>query len=67
MIPAILSCVFVIYLYLTLNETKSPDELSDSSSPASQQNADALAKRLNYLETRIEALTTRGQRQGAKK
>ena len=67
MIPAILSCVFVIYMYYSLNETKRPGEKCDSQSPASQQGADVLVKRLNSLQTRIEALTTNGQRQGAQK
>lgn len=51
MIPAILSCVFVAYLYKTLNaEAKVGDDVADAASPED---------RLLRLQQRIEQLTKR--------
>lgn len=51
MIPAILSCIFVIYLYRTLNEKAVP-EASESSGPTLRSlnaKVDALQTRLSHL------------------
>ena len=53
MIAAIASCIFVIYLYRSLNETEI-DELSQSQETAGK---DELAERLSALEARLRALT----------
>ncbi len=53
MIPAILSCVFVLYLYRTLN---APDvESASGNEPASDR--DSLVSRIDELSDRIERLT----------
>ncbi len=51
MIPAILSCVYVIYLYKTLNEPSS-SSVADSSDVSS-----TLDDRLKSLSDRIAALS----------
>ena len=53
MIAAIASCIFVIYLYRSLNETEA-EESSQSQETASESE---LAERLSALEVRLRALT----------
>lgn len=49
MIPALLSCVFVIYLYRTLNTPETPTGHDERST-------DDLNQRLSHLQSRIEIL-----------
>ncbi|TWU04346.1 hypothetical protein [Stieleria varia] len=56
MIPALLSCVFVFYLYRTLNAppTDSPDaSLRDSTPAALESRIDSLQQRLDRLATSL--------------
>ena len=48
MIPAILSCLFVIYLYRTLNEQDAP-EASSSTLQSLDAKVDDLQRRLDQL------------------
>jgi hypothetical protein len=60
MIPAILSCVFVIYLYQSLKVT--PADKGKSTTPSSEgidpdsQRVATLTSRLSELESRIEMI-----------
>ena len=65
MIPAILSCVFVLYLYRTLNAVESdlPDATgqaisSEGHSPMDNQLA-ALAQQVESLNARLQSLIQR--------
>ena len=68
MIPAILSCVFVIYLYQTLNA--SVDDLKDGTSRAShttpnpESDLDSLVARMRSLQTRLEKLSISNPKSG---
>ena len=55
MIPAILSCIFVIYLYQTLNHTKpSPDQLDDDVNTL--ESPESLSTRINRIQERLDKL-----------
>ncbi len=55
MIPAILSCIFVVYLYHTLNESPhSPESFVEND--ASNLSLEELTERLRILQSRIEQL-----------
>lgn len=56
MIPAILSCVFVLYLYRTLDAENSSDTAAASNSQSSSQ-ISLLHEQLASLRTRLEKLT----------
>ncbi|TWU26060.1 hypothetical protein Pla144_32770 [Bythopirellula polymerisocia] len=62
MIPAILTCVFVIYLYHELNQGNSPT--LDSVGTSGDENAQltALVKRVDSLEKRIRLLAKQSGR-----
>ena len=66
MIPAILSCVFVIYLYQTLNQSSSAQNAGDASVDISIQDGDMLLKQLRLLQDRIEKLSASQNRTGGK-
>ncbi|MCC9643621.1 hypothetical protein LOC71_15150 [Rhodopirellula sp. JC740] len=51
MIPALLSCVFVIYLYRSLNAPETPIGHEERS-------ADDLNQRLSHLQSRMEKLAS---------
>ena len=53
MIPAILSCVFVIYLYFTLNTEDSGQDSGDEQA-LNGLDIGAMTKRLANLEQRLE-------------
>ena len=55
MIPAILSCLFVLYLYRTLN---APDEATALASPQQSDDHAGLATRLTAIQSRLDQLTT---------
>ena len=58
MIPALLSCLFVFYLYRTLNETNGDggsDEISKSTSTG-QSEMKALERELALLRRRLQTL-----------
>lgn len=57
MIPAILSAVFVIYLYKTLNQTSASDTAATSAT-SDNDNVQTIATRLSALQARIEQLAT---------
>lgn len=54
MIPAILTCVFVLYLYHSLNAPKN----DGSTARAPGTSASDLARRLEELEHRLQALAS---------
>ena len=56
MIPAILSCVFVIYLYQSLNADPANE---DATSPVCTENDSPSQKRLTALADRIRGLESR--------
>jgi hypothetical protein len=66
MIPAILSCVFVIYLYHTLKQSSSPENAGSTSVDASAADSDAILRRLHLLQDRIEKLTAGQHNSGGK-
>ena len=66
MIPAILSCVFVIYLYQTLNQSPSAQNAGEAGVDISIQDGDMLLKRLRLLQDRIEKLSASQNRSGGK-
>ena len=53
MIPAILSAVFVVYLYKTLN-SESPSRTAAENIVSADQTAQAIASRISELQTRVE-------------
>ena len=53
MIPAILSAVFVVYLYKTLN-SESPSRTAAENTVSADQTAQAIASRISALQTRVE-------------
>ena len=57
MIPAIASCIFVIYLYRTLNE----DSAAKSTSVQGSSGPQDLARRLSALDARLRALVDNGK------
>ncbi len=60
MIPAILSCVFVVYLYCSLNQVpKSASALDEHS--GSQLELSELATRLQSLQSRLAKLNQGGK------
>ncbi len=64
MIPAILSVVFVVYLYQSLNEASSPaaEMLSDSEPAGNKSDStevEQLAARLQKLRIKVTKLTER--------
>ncbi len=58
MIPAILSCVFVAYLYTTLNAEESPQASDKSESSVS-------AARVHELKARVDRLAEAARKRGA--
>jgi hypothetical protein len=56
MIPAILSCVYVIYLYHTLNQPTEPKSTTSSASSLTNEPVDALLTRLNSLQVKLDQL-----------
>ncbi|MCR9293475.1 MAG: hypothetical protein NXI32_12200 [bacterium] len=60
MIPAVLSCVFVLYLYRTLNEPA--QEASNSQTANSVNETVELTSRLEALQQRVERLVESRQR-----
>ncbi len=66
MIPAILSCLFVIYLYRTLNAPPADETASAPAGDddASSRSLEALTERLGELETRLRVIQSdRARRQ----
>ena len=61
MIPAVLSCVFVIYLYHTLNQ---PSAGTNPTSVSSNEQQQALVAKLASLQTRLDALGRASQMGG---
>ncbi|HBE71504.1 MAG TPA: hypothetical protein DDW52_25440 [Planctomycetaceae bacterium] len=61
MIPAVLSCVFVFYLYRTLNAPASEADSAGESSPSSESNLDGLKKDLENLRSRLEGLSVQNK------
>lgn len=66
MIPALLSCLFVIYLYQSLNQTnESPTSEStrddDRSMKQSSETSATLSERLERIQQRLEELAKRGE------
>lgn len=59
MIPAILTCVFVIYLYQSLNH---PEKVSEAAASGTQPSVSDLNGRLDALQTRIQTLIDHNQR-----
>ncbi|MEZ6035519.1 MAG: hypothetical protein R3C17_20680 [Planctomycetaceae bacterium] len=57
MIPAILSAVFVIYLYKTLSQPSASDTAA-SFATSDDGNVQAIAARLSALQARIDRLAT---------
>ena len=57
MIPAILSAVFVVYLYKTLNQPSASD-MAASSVPSDDSDVRIIAARLRDLQARIDRLAT---------
>ena len=57
MIPAILSAVFVVYLYKTLNQPSASD-MAASSGPSDDSDVRIIAARLRDLQARIDRLAT---------
>ena len=55
MIPAILSCLFVLYLYRTLN---TPDDATASATTGQSEDVAALKNRLTAIQLRLDQLTT---------
>jgi hypothetical protein len=65
MIPALLSVVFVFYLYQTLN--RPPETAGSSATVASRgRTPQDLSARLSSLQNRIEKLAEQGQHEGNK-
>ena len=59
MIPALLSCLFVLYLYRTLNEpgAANPTEEVENSNSANEFDLDGLDRELSLLRQRLAKLT----------
>jgi hypothetical protein len=66
MIPAILSAVFVIYLYKTLNLADLPNEIASQGSPENGA-AINIAARLSDLQKRIERVAAEVTNRGGKR
>ncbi len=63
MIPAILSVVYVIYLYQSLRDTPG-SSAGPSGVDSSAMQADELVKRLKTLHSRVEQLTKETKHKG---
>lgn len=65
MIPAILSCVFVLYLYRTLDAANSDEASVNESDLTSDGNAAELTKELKSIHLRLERIAsqTKGDNQ----
>ncbi len=61
MIPAILSCIFVIYLYRTLNAANSNEASADGSNPPSDGGIADLSDELKSLHSRLERIASQTQ------
>ncbi len=59
MIPAVLTCLFVIYLYRTLNAEQSPTGSSGAEPACSIGDLSTVTKRLASLEERLRQLAPR--------
>lgn len=66
MIPAILSAVFVVYLYKTLNQP-SASALPASSATSDDSDVQVIAARLRDLQARIERLSNAVNSGGSKR
>ena len=66
MIPAILSAVFVVYLYRTLNQPSASD-LPASSATSDDSDAQVIAARLRDLQSRIDRLAATTNDGGSKR
>ena len=66
MIPAILSAVFVIYLYKTLNAENTPDTTSAKSS-STAESEQAIASRISDLQARVEQVASEVAKKGGTK
>ncbi len=56
MIPAILSCVFVIYLYQTLNHVDNAADPVSNPNRHSPVTAESLSARMEQIQERLENL-----------
>lgn len=62
MIPAILSCLFVIYMYRTLNCSESEPSSSSGEPSPDASSISELIDRLSGLHKRLDALSRNDQR-----
>jgi hypothetical protein len=58
MIPAILSCIFVLYLYRTLDAANSESDPASKVDPQSNVNLATLSKELASLQSRLQSLAS---------
>ncbi|MCA9234346.1 MAG: hypothetical protein KDA44_02690 [Planctomycetales bacterium] len=56
MIPAVLTCLFVVWLYRSLNGAAEHADLTAHAAPAVTPDIDALTARLAALEARVKRL-----------
>lgn len=66
MIPAILSAVFVVYLYNTLNAENTPGTAS-AKTGSTAESEQAIASRISDLQARIEQVASEVAKKGGKK
>ena len=66
MIPAILSAVFVVYLYKTLNAENTPDTPSGKSG-STAESEQAIASRISDLQARVEQVASEVAKKGGTK
>lgn len=65
MIPAILSAVFVVYLYKTLNAENTPGT-APAKSGSTAESSPSIASRISDLQTRIERVALEIATKGGK-
>ena len=56
MIPAILSCIYVIYLYQTLNHADDSEGTATNGKQQSPMTPELLSARMEQIQTRLEKL-----------
>ena len=66
MIPAILSAVFVVYLYKTLNDENTPDTASAKPGYIAES-GQAIASRISDLQARIEQVASEVAKKGGRR